>query len=46
MAALFVLAGLAGTACAASLLFDDTLALAVRETPVLRAESAQIDAAR
>lgn len=45
-AALFVLAGLAGTACAAALSFDDALTLAVRETPVLRAESAQIDAAR
>jgi outer membrane protein TolC len=45
-AALLVLAGLAGPACAASLSFDDALALAVRETPVLRAESAQIDAAR
>ncbi len=45
-AALLVLAGLAGTACAESLSFADALALAVRETPVLRAESAQIDAAR
>ncbi|MDP2031285.1 MAG: TolC family protein [Thiobacillus sp.] len=45
-AALFVLAGLVGTACAAALSFNDALTLAVRETPVLRAESAQIDAAR
>lgn len=34
-------------ACAAaSLTFDDALALALRETPALRAESARIDAAR
>ena len=45
-AALLVLAGLAGSVCAEPLSFDDALALAVRETPVLRAESAQIDAAR
>jgi len=45
-AVLLVLAGLSGPACAASLSFDDALALAVRETPVIRAESAQIDAAR
>ena len=45
-AALFVLAGLAGPVGAESLSFDDALALAVRETPALRAESVQIDAAR
>lgn len=45
-AVLFVLAGLTGSVCAEPLSFDDALALAVRETPVLRAESAQIDAAR
>ncbi len=45
-AALLALAGLAAAACAEPLSFDDALALAVRDTPVLRAESAQIDAAR
>ncbi len=45
-AALLALAGLAGSVYAEPLSFDDALALAVRETPVLRAESAQIDAAR
>ncbi|MBU1223782.1 MAG: TolC family protein [Gammaproteobacteria bacterium] len=45
-AVLLVLAGLAGSVCAESLSFDDALTLAVSETPVLRAESAQIDAAR
>lgn len=45
-AVLLVWAGLAGSVCAGPLSFDDALALAVRETPVLRAESAQIDAAR
>ncbi|AAZ97288.1 heavy metal RND efflux outer membrane protein, CzcC family [Thiobacillus denitrificans ATCC 25259] len=44
--ALFALSGLASTACAASLSFDDALALAVRETPVLRSVAAQSDAAR
>jgi len=43
---LLVLLSLAGTACADSLSFDAALALAVSETPVLRAESAQVDAAR
>jgi cobalt-zinc-cadmium efflux system outer membrane protein len=32
--------------CAEPLSFDDALALAVRETPALRAEAAQVDAAR
>lgn len=45
-AVLLVLAGFAGSVCAEPLSFDDALALAMRETPVLRAESAQIDAAR
>jgi len=45
-AVLLVWAGFAGPVCAGPLSFDDALALAVRETPVLRAESAQIDAAR
>ena len=44
--ALLALASFAGTACADSLTFDAALALAVSETPVLRAESAQVDAAR
>jgi len=44
--ALLVLAGLAGPAYAGSLSFDDALALAVRETPALRAEAALVDAAR
>ena len=45
-AALLVWAGLAGAAGAEPLSFDDALALAVRETPALRAEAAQVDAAR
>lgn len=45
-AVLLVWASLTGSVCAEPLSFDDALALAVRETPVLRAESAQIDAAR
>lgn len=46
-AAILVLAGFATPAsAAASLSFDDALSLALRDTPVLRAESAQIAAAR
>jgi len=45
-AVMLVWAGLAGSVCAEPLSFDDALTLAVRETPALRAESAQIDAAR
>lgn len=45
-AALVALTGLAGTAFAEALSFDAALALAVSETPALRAEAAQIDAAR
>jgi outer membrane protein, heavy metal efflux system len=40
------LMNLGATACAEPLTFDHALALAVRETPVLRAEAAQVDAAR
>jgi cobalt-zinc-cadmium efflux system outer membrane protein len=36
----------AADVCAEPLSFDDALALAVRETPALRAEAAQVDAAR
>lgn len=46
MATLLGWACLAGAASAASLEFDEALALAVLETPVLQAEAAQIDAAR
>ncbi len=45
-AALVVLATLVGPAFAESLSFDAALAIAVSETPTLRAEAAQIDAAR
>jgi len=45
-AAFVALTGLAGTAFAEALSFDAALALAVSETPALRAEAAQIDAAR
>ncbi|MHB1084371.1 MAG: TolC family protein [Thiobacillus sp.] len=45
-ATLLGLTGLVGTAFAEPLSFDAALALAVRETPVLRAEAAQTDAAR
>ena len=44
--ALVVLAMLVGPAFAESLSFDTALAIAVSETPMLRAEAAQIDAAR
>jgi outer membrane protein TolC len=44
--ALLALMSLAGTACADPLSFDAALALAVSETPALRAEAAQVDAAR
>ena len=45
-ATLLVLASVVGTAFAEPLSFDSALALAVRETPALRAEAAQVDAAR
>ena len=45
-AVVLVWAGLTGSVCAGPLSFEDALALAVRETPVLRAELAQIDVAR
>lgn len=45
-ATLLGLTGLAGTVYAEPLSFDAALALAVRETPDLRAEAAQTDAAR
>jgi len=45
-AVLVVLATLVGPAFAESLSFDAALAIAVSETPTLRAEAAQIDAAR
>lgn len=45
-ATLLGLTGLVGTAFAEPLSFDAALALAVRETPALRAEAAQVDAAR
>lgn len=41
-----VLLNPAATVCAEPLSFANALALAVRETPVLRAEAAQVDAAR
>ena len=41
-----LLASIVGTAFAEPLSFDSALALAVRETPALRAEAAQVDAAR
>ncbi|MBT9590808.1 MAG: TolC family protein [Thiobacillus sp.] len=41
-----LLASVAGTAFAEPLSFDHALALAVRGTPALRAEAAQVDAAR
>ncbi len=44
--ALLALMNLAGPAGADPLTFDNALALAVREAPVLRAEAAQVDAAR
>jgi cobalt-zinc-cadmium efflux system outer membrane protein len=40
------LLNLGASACADPLSFDHALALAVRETPALRAEAAQVDAAR
>ncbi|MHB1214019.1 MAG: TolC family protein [Thiobacillus sp.] len=46
MATLPGLTGLGGTAFADALTFENALALAVRETPTLRAEAAQTDAAR
>lgn len=45
-ALLAMLAGLSFDVFAQSLSFNDALAIAVRETPVLRANAAQVDAAR
>ena len=45
-ALLLVLAGVAGAVHAQPLTFDAALGIAVRETPALRAEAAQVDAAR